>query len=217
MKSDCLLTRRPGSSREEFRRYYEEHHALLGMKHFAFEKYIRNHLVWASQDVDFDCISEFWQDTPAALAIMSSPIGEIFREDERRFMDRSKIRPCGATETLLTGPPRVVDPTPTLKRIVLVAAHPAVEANAFIEETAAWARGLLATGYGANRIMLDMTTSFPGTEAFPYAAIVSIWPTSGSENHAIGSGPPSAGRVVEVLAESHESPPSQLAALYSPA
>ena len=216
MKSDCLLTRRVGSSKEEFRRYYEEHHALLGMKYFRFEKYIRNHLIWASEDVDFDCLSEFWQDTAAAVAIMSSPVGDIFREDERRFMDRAKIRPCGANEMLLVGLPRVVDPTPTLKRIVLVAARPDVEAAGFIDETAAWARGLVAKGYKADRVMLDAMTSFPGTEPFPYAALVSIWPSTGNENNSIGSGPASAARTVEVLVESHESPPQQLAALYSP-
>ena len=60
MKSLCLLTRRAGTTREAFRDYYETQHCRLGMKYFPFAKYLRNHVVAASVDIDFDCVSEFY-------------------------------------------------------------------------------------------------------------------------------------------------------------
>jgi len=211
MKANCLMARRPGLSREEFRDYYENRHAVLGMQYFSFEKYVRNHLVSASENIEFDCISEFWQDTAVALAVMASPAGDIFREDEKKFMDLSKKAPCEAHETLLFGPPRTVDPIPTTKRMILVKAGLGADVQALLEETAAWGRRLGSSGYAADRILLNATRTFPGSPVFPYAGIVSIWPKAGSENISIGTGPASAANVVEVRVESHESPPELLA------
>src|SRR5512139_3816481 len=107
MKSVCLLTRRPGTTREAFRDYYETQHSRLGMKYFPFAKYLRNHVLESSREIDFDCVSEFYFDAGRSGGdLMATPVGEILRADERKFMDQSLIRPAGAEESILAGPPR---------------------------------------------------------------------------------------------------------------
>jgi uncharacterized protein (TIGR02118 family) len=106
MKSICLLSRRTDLTPQQFRDYYENTHAVLGAKHFPFTRYARNHLHASPEPTaNFNCYSEFWSDDmPGIVTMMSGPIGELFAEDEARFMDRSLIRPAMATEHRLAGP-----------------------------------------------------------------------------------------------------------------
>jgi len=106
VKSVTLIKRKPGTSREEFMRYYEEVHAPLGLKHFpTFRRYVRNYVIPTpgAPEPDFDCITEIWfDDLEGARAVTDAmggyqddggggyetEIGRIFREDEEKFMDR---------------------------------------------------------------------------------------------------------------------------------
>ena len=89
MKSLCLLTRRAGTTREAFRDYYETQHCRLGMKYFPFAKYLRNHVVAASVDIDFDCVSEFYFDAGRGGAdLMATSVGDILRAECGRKQSR---------------------------------------------------------------------------------------------------------------------------------
>ena len=102
MKSICVLARRGDTSREAFHTYYENNHAPLALRYFPFSRYVRNHLMDGA-DLGFDTISEFWaKDTTALAALMQGPVGEILREDERRFMDQSKTAPASAREQVFS-------------------------------------------------------------------------------------------------------------------
>ena len=43
IKTIAMIRRKPGISREDFIRHYEEVHAPLGQKHFGFARYVRNY------------------------------------------------------------------------------------------------------------------------------------------------------------------------------
>jgi len=97
IKAISFITRKPGLSREEFARHYEEVHAPLAMKHFPFKRYVRNY-VTGDPDADdrgFDCITEVWfetmEDCQAAAEFSMSEDYTVISEDEEKFMDRSRI------------------------------------------------------------------------------------------------------------------------------
>jgi uncharacterized protein (TIGR02118 family) len=60
-----MMKRKPGITREEFRRYYEEVHAPAALKRFPIRKYVRNYVVVppGAPEPGFDCITEFWYDS----------------------------------------------------------------------------------------------------------------------------------------------------------
>ncbi|NHC21889.1 EthD domain-containing protein [Nocardioides sp. IC4_145] len=98
-----LLRRRPGMSTEDFRDYYERHHARLGEKHVPqAARYVRRFLdppplSTAPVDDADDVITELWflarEDLDAAVEHLSSPAvqAEIVA-DELRLFDRSRTR-----------------------------------------------------------------------------------------------------------------------------
>jgi uncharacterized protein (TIGR02118 family) len=97
IKAISFLKRKPGISREEFARHYEEVHAPLAMKHFPFKRYVRNYVI-GDPDADvpgFDCITEVWfetmEDCEAAAEFSMSEDYKVISDDEEKFMDRSSI------------------------------------------------------------------------------------------------------------------------------
>lgn len=208
MKSICLLSQKPGSSREAFRRYYEESHAILGMRHFPFTKYLRNHVVAASAPIDFDVLSEFYADDLAQSAqIMAGPIGAVMDADEKRFMDQGLIRAAASKESILYGPSRDVAP-PGTRRVLMLLDAPDVAA------LAQWAGNVGDAHADIARISLDLTSPFgPGPRAFPFDAVLSLWLKAGAQAPTVDL-PGGASHRLSVLTEVCESPPAQIAELY---
>lgn len=101
-----LLRRKPGTSVEQFRAYYEGRHARLG-EHFLkgrSTRYQRRYLTpvghptdGASAEGGYDCLTEMWFRDEAQwhemIALLSAPgNGEQVIADEERFMDRAAMR-----------------------------------------------------------------------------------------------------------------------------
>jgi uncharacterized protein (TIGR02118 family) len=107
LKLVFCLRRRPELSREEFQRYWREHHAPLVRRHaetLGIRRYVQLHTLESSLNdalarprqgpEPFDGIAELWWDDTDALA--ASARGDAGRaasraliEDERRFIDFS--------------------------------------------------------------------------------------------------------------------------------
>lgn len=99
IKVVLLVRRKPGVSRQEFRRYYESRHAPLAASYLrACVRYVRNFVVEdVAGEPDFDCMTEFWYDLDgpwreARLQIASEASRQALAVDEARFMDRDSFR-----------------------------------------------------------------------------------------------------------------------------
>ena len=169
MKTVGLMPKRMDISRAAFRDHYENRHAVLALGKFPFAKYIRNHVVASDPDpVGFDCLSEFWVGDVAEIhKIMAGPIGDIMKEDERRFTDQPNIGPAVAEETHVAGPPRIVDDGVVAKEILMIRAAPGIAKDAFVESAVQWGKALAAGSDGQlTRVTLDIVTPFEG-RVFP--------------------------------------------------
>ena len=218
MKSVCLLTRRAGTAREAFRDYYETQHCRLGMKYFPFAKYLRNHVLAASAEIDFDCVSEFYFDPERGGGdLMATPVGDILRADERKFMDQGLIRPAIAEESILAGPPRDVAAPGTQRQLLMLDPADGAADEAFFAAVCDWGLALGAAP-GVMRVSLDRTTPFtPGAGGFPWRAMLSLWLTPGAAPAQFAPPPAALGVGVALLADVCESPPELIRALYDPA
>ena len=96
IKAIGMMKRKPGLSREDFIRHYEEQHAPLAQRLLGFARYVRNYPIPepGAAEPPFDVITEFWFESKeafaAAMAVNASPEAQIIREDEARFMDTSR-------------------------------------------------------------------------------------------------------------------------------
>lgn len=95
VKSVTLIKRKPGISRDEFIWHYEEVHVPLALKHFSFDRYVRNHIIPPGiEETKFDCITEIWfknwADYHACISFWQSETGHDLRVDEHTFIDRDK-------------------------------------------------------------------------------------------------------------------------------
>ena len=108
MKVICLLKRKAGISAEEFRDYYEKHHAPLAMRLLPYfsdyrRNYIRHDLSYKPEHIetfpgppDYDVVMEFScptkEDHENLMAAMADPeIGRLLADDEEKFMDRDAM------------------------------------------------------------------------------------------------------------------------------
>lgn len=217
MKSVCLLTRRPGTTREAFRHYYETSHCRLGMKYYPFAKYLRNHIVESSQAIDFDCVSEFYlDDGRLSVDPMQTAAGEILRADERSFMDQSLIRPALAEESILAGPPRDVAPPGTRRQLLMLDPAAGADDAVFSAAIADWAH-TLAVLPGVQRVSLDRVTPYaPDRLPFPCGVLVSLWLGTGATALQPSPAPDAISLRVVLLADVCETPPQEIASLYDP-
>jgi len=119
-----FLKRRADVSFAEFRHHYETSHAVLGQKYLGhlLQSYTRNYNADCAQErnVDtsasgafdgplcpYDCVTEWVLADEGAFAeavrILSDPqVAEVFREDERHFLDQSATRSmqCEISDTV---------------------------------------------------------------------------------------------------------------------
>lgn len=216
MKSICLLSRKPGTTREAFREYYENNHAPLGSRYFPFTKYVRNHLLASTEPLDFDVITEFFFDGSTDIGgVHSGRVREILDADERKFMDQRLIRPASAEEAVLVGPPRDITPGGRRRQILLLDRQ--CEDTAFRAAVAGWGQAL-AGNHSLARVSIDYTVPHipEGEQCFPWAAMLSLWLDDASETATRLEPPQGVALAVDLLAEVCESPPETLASLYTP-
>lgn len=104
-KAIVMIKRKPGTTHEDFVRYYEDFHSVLGAgKVPNLKKYIRHHIepygdgtYTLEAEAPYDVITEIWFDDEAdflqGMVHLSEPstVAEI-AEDELKFMDRGSIR-----------------------------------------------------------------------------------------------------------------------------
>jgi hypothetical protein len=106
-----FLKRRPGMTVEEFRDYYENHHAPFCKKYVSSAKrYVRRFLdplpdknTGQIEELPFDVITELWYDDEAVFRatvhhFSTSPMPEEVIEDEKKLFDREKMRIATAIE-----------------------------------------------------------------------------------------------------------------------
>ena len=98
IKSIALIKRKSGLSREEFIKHYEEVHVPLILKYVpTIRRHVRNHIISAlrQKELEFDCITEAWFDDmdgyKTAIGVWRTEIGQVIRDDEDIFLDRSKL------------------------------------------------------------------------------------------------------------------------------
>ena len=194
-KSICALAHKPGSTREDFQLYYEDHHVPLAIGHFPFSAYARNHVI-GTQAFGWDTISEFWSDDiGAAAALMAGPVGEIMAADEERFMDRSMIAPAGVEEVILSSGSRVG--TDGQRTAILVqGSDQHVDLRSTVTD---WARILANDMPG---VSIDFTTDWT-ERSFPAKAV--LW-LPGSQEPSIPQGL----SVQKLLVRHTETPASRL-------
>jgi uncharacterized protein (TIGR02118 family) len=98
VKSVALIKRKPGISRDEFIRHYEEVHVPLILRYVpTIRRYARNHVITVPKhkESEFDCVTEAWFDDmdgyKTAIGVWKTEAGQVIRDDESIFLDRSKL------------------------------------------------------------------------------------------------------------------------------
>ena len=104
-----MLKRKPGMSREDFLRYYEQHHAHLGEKYVPNAvRYVRRFLdpmagPSGGGDQEYDVLTELWfanqGEMDKAMKLLSDPkVHAEIEEDEKVLFDRPALRMYVITE-----------------------------------------------------------------------------------------------------------------------
>jgi uncharacterized protein (TIGR02118 family) len=90
------ITRKPGLSIAEFQRYWRETHAPIAARIPGVRRYVQCHVLPELYDGDnapaYDGGAELWfDDLESMRQAMRSPEMQAAREDERNFIDHSKV------------------------------------------------------------------------------------------------------------------------------
>lgn len=174
----ALIPRRDDVSRDFFQNYYETQHAPLALGYFrGFNKYLRNHIVeeLSGSAPDFDVFSEFWYESMEELAksgaFLESELAPIIREDERQFMDQSRIRALSTEEHLLFGNERCYEPEAS-KLALAIKLTDGKQSGEFLSSLTSSADEL-ARELNAYRISCFLVQ--PGAEPDQWDAIIFAW------------------------------------------
>jgi uncharacterized protein (TIGR02118 family) len=110
IKIVTLITKKDGLTQEEFSRYWEQEHGPLVMKLLpGVKRYVQNHAVRRpiGRDLQIDGIVELWfedaESSRAAADFLKSDEGKALRDDEDKFLDRSKTVFFTADEKVIKG------------------------------------------------------------------------------------------------------------------
>ena len=107
VKVIVLLHRRPGMSREEFRRYWRETHAPLILGLPGLRRLVLNYALPTGPNEAPACdgISEDWFESAEAMqAAFTSPAGRAVAADGPNFLDMSKVQMIVVEEDEVAGP-----------------------------------------------------------------------------------------------------------------
>ena len=90
------ITRKEGMSVEEFQRYWRETHGPIAARIPGLRRYVQCHtlpeLYGGDSPPAYDGAAELWFDDMASLRqAMRSPEVQTAREDERNFIDHSRV------------------------------------------------------------------------------------------------------------------------------
>lgn len=90
------ITRKPDLSVEEFQRYWRDVHGPIAARIPGLRRYVQCHTLPQLYSGDtspaYDGVAELWFDDLEALqAAMASPELQAAREDERNFIDHSRV------------------------------------------------------------------------------------------------------------------------------
>lgn len=217
IKNVGLIPRRADLNRAAFRDYYESRHAPLALKHLrSFRRYVRNHVVAASPaDPPFDALSEFWYDTAedleAVVAFLTSPAGDVLRDDEARFMNRAGVRIVRVAESLLFGPARGTETDVVTKHALLLRRVPAARTTDFRADVERLCAALLEPRSPAfMRLQLELPVD-PEEPGLALDALLTAWPDA--DRTVSFDGLPELATVAETTRlrfESIETPPQLL-------
>lgn len=89
------ITKKPGMPVEEFQRYWRDVHAPIAAAIPGLRRYVQCHVVpelYDRQQPPFDGAAELWfDDLDAMRAAMGSPEVKAAMEDEKNFIDHTRV------------------------------------------------------------------------------------------------------------------------------
>ena len=97
VKSMTLFKRKSGLTLEEFNRYWEEEHGPMVLKILpGVRRYVQSHVVDLGKgEPKYDGAAEVWFDSvesyKRAAEFYLSPKGQVIRDDEARFIDKTRM------------------------------------------------------------------------------------------------------------------------------
>ena len=104
------ITRKPGLSIDEFQRYWRETHGPIAARLPGLRRYVQCHVLPelydrpSAEGPAYDGAAELWFDDLDALReAMRSPEVQAAREDERNFIDHSKVFAIVTEEKAVVG------------------------------------------------------------------------------------------------------------------